>query len=390
MADDKNKFFNALKLKGSLPFEKTGRNIHATNKWYFDGSDAYANKGFVIGFQYSPAGSSQQVYFKAFVTAFNETYMSDWSSEQVYGRADPIMLWKSTGRSITMAFKIPCASAGEGYENLTKLQTLIKFMYPVYTEVANSTTVAQSPVVRMRFMNLVQRVPSDGGASFAKYTFDSDANNGLLGVIKNISINHNLETSEGGAIEWDGISTEGLDFAGTAGQRGLSLLPRYIDVNLDFTPLHEHPLGWQKTGDKWKFGASDGSSDFGGKDAPFPYGAAADPKTSRDKKALKQLQDLDAKAIAAHEAAQAAEQNAPTQSRLNLKGSYAKLRSNMKVKSDARSERRAAQERANRLDPAHRKYDKEYAYETTKAKAEWEEYNVPDEFGLTADDYMDF
>ena len=44
-----------------------------------DGSDALANKGLVIGFHHVP--SSTEVYFKAFITAFNETYSSDWNSE---------------------------------------------------------------------------------------------------------------------------------------------------------------------------------------------------------------------------------------------------------------------------------------------------------------------
>ena len=63
-------------------------------KTYFvDGSDAYANnRKLFISFHHVPTG--KDVFFKAFITAFNETYNSDWSSESVYGRADPIYLFK--------------------------------------------------------------------------------------------------------------------------------------------------------------------------------------------------------------------------------------------------------------------------------------------------------
>ena len=76
---------------------------------YADGSDAYANiNKIVISFYHVPTGRS--VYFKAFIEAFNETYTSNWNSEEVYGRPDPIYLFKNTTRNITLAFKIPAAT----------------------------------------------------------------------------------------------------------------------------------------------------------------------------------------------------------------------------------------------------------------------------------------
>ena len=157
MADDiDDTFFNATKLGGLVkragtPLQEVNTNF--SNLFYADGSDALANDGLVIGFEHVP--SSKTVHFKAFIQAFNETFNCDWSEEAVYGRADPIRMFKQTTRSMTLSFIVPAATTGEGYENLGKLQKLITFLYPSYTNADNALTISQSPLVRMKIMNLV-------------------------------------------------------------------------------------------------------------------------------------------------------------------------------------------------------------------------------------------
>ena len=63
---------------------------------YADGSDAYANRGFYISFLHVPSNSSLK--FKAFITAFNETYSPNFNSNEVFGRTDPIYQYKNTQR----------------------------------------------------------------------------------------------------------------------------------------------------------------------------------------------------------------------------------------------------------------------------------------------------
>ena len=118
-----------------------------------DGSEGLANKGFVIGFRHVP--SETEVYFKAFITTFNETYSSEWNSETVYGRADPIHMFKNTTRKITLAFKVPCFNSEEAYGNLARVQTLLQFLYPTYADINSATTITQSPLVRIQVMNLL-------------------------------------------------------------------------------------------------------------------------------------------------------------------------------------------------------------------------------------------
>ena len=245
--------------------------------YFVDGSDAYANQNkLFISFQHAPTGKA--VFFKAFITAFNETYNSDWTTEPVYGRGDPLYMFKQTQRKITLAFKIPAASTSEAYENLGRLQMLIQFLYPVYKTISNAQTIAQSPMVRLKVMNLLKNTNDVGKSNknehgadrlqsepyqetkgvFANYANIQawQSHDGLLGAIENITVNHNLEGDDGAFV------------IGPS-----AILPKFIDVNLSFAPIHEHPLGWEKVnGDTYKF-----SPQTSKKDAKlFPYGVDID------------------------------------------------------------------------------------------------------------------
>jgi len=57
---------------------------------------------------------------------------------------------------------------------------------------------------------------------------NTDASQGMLGVISNFTVNYNLETPDG-VIEDE-----------------LGVLPKSILINMDFTVLHETTLGWNE------------------------------------------------------------------------------------------------------------------------------------------------
>ncbi len=227
---------------------------------YADGSDAYANiHKMVISFYHVPSGRS--VYFKAFIDAFNETYSSNWNGEDVYGRADKIYMFKNTTRDITLAFKIPAATESEAYENLGRASSLAKFCYAGYENPHNATTIQQSPLVRIKVMNLLQstqgntapRLPGvleTSDEMYTTYTSNTTAQRGVLGVVKNLVINHNIP--EEGVLEK---------------ARG-TILPKLIDVNLSFSVLHENRMGWDNSG---RFGPPVGAT-LGQGSNTFPYG----------------------------------------------------------------------------------------------------------------------
>ncbi len=231
--------------------ETLNNRITGYRPYYADGSDAYANdKQFWVSIQHVP--SQEYVQFKAFVTAFNETYSCDWANEHVFGRIDPIYSFKSTGRSITLNLNIPAASESEAFENLAKVGLLSDMMYPNYTSIGQAQTLAQSPMIRLKVMNLLasQRamydlVSGEDSSANGGFTFNnlqsghnSNPSRGQLGVITSLSINHNLEKTDAGILEM-GVNT---------------ILPKFIDISIDFKVIHEVPRGWNGTERNYKGG----------------------------------------------------------------------------------------------------------------------------------------
>ena len=201
-------------------------------------ADPESGQALVVSFKHEASG--QSVFFKAFITTLNESYSSDWTEETVYGRTDPIQLFKQTTRRISLALKIPAETVGEAYDNLGRVSALTQFLYPSYTQVGRAQTIAQGPVMRMKVMNLIQKgdtspTPSAEGStdqaansSFTTYKSSADSSKGLMGVITSLNINHNLESND------IGIFTHKQN----------TIFSSNIDVSLDFTVLHEKTLGW--------------------------------------------------------------------------------------------------------------------------------------------------
>ena len=214
----------------------------ASSGSYVRATDAMANRGQVITFYH--VNSGQNMAFKAFLTTYTDTFRPEWTSEAVFGRADPIYMYKNTVRSITIAFKVPAATQGEAWENLQKVQKLTTFLYPNYSPVggtaesAPAQTISGAPLVRMGLMNIIRTTKDDTGHLSPTDTggiVPNTPETGLLGVIQNVTINHNLD---------NGSSTGGGFEQSQDGSTSTSILPKFIEVNLDFAVIHETHLGW--------------------------------------------------------------------------------------------------------------------------------------------------
>lgn len=254
----------------------------ATGQSFADGSDAYANSGYVISFEHLP--SANAVFFKAFITAFNETFTSDWSGESVYGRADPIYMFKQTKRDINLAFKIPAATQAEAFQNLSSVQLLTQFLYPSYRNPDQADTITQSPLIRLKIMNFVKTSVSNASTGdvgeYSNTSGGTDSSYGLLGAIKSIAIDHSLAAQ-------DGVVELG----------GGAVLSKIIEVNLNFSAIHEHSLGWSTSGFSKpafpyganKFGAAEDAPSTGGGTAGTGGGTG---QTASEQDAMADVSDI--------------------------------------------------------------------------------------------------
>ena len=221
--DDDKQIFNSQRLS---PTEITQNN-------FVDISDGYANEGMVITFD--PVHVDGSVSFKAFITAYTETFSSDFASEQVFGRIDPIHTFKQTTRNGTISFAIPSSTPSEAYESLHKVDKLRSMLYPSYVNTPNALTINQSPLIRIGVMNLLSSGVTNNSYSklFGLDTPDLEMK-GALTVVNSMNINFNLE-GEAGVFE----------AGGTSNSQKKGVLPKLIEVAIDFSVIHERNMGRQ-------------------------------------------------------------------------------------------------------------------------------------------------
>lgn len=222
-----------------------------------DGSDSLANqREMVISFYHVPSGRS--VFFKAFIMAFTETYNSNFTPTEAFGRTDPIYQYKNTTRKISLTIEVPAASEGEAYENLGRVSALEQMLYASYTgDSNNALNMTQSPLIRMKVMNLLQKSSTSFSDSiddlvmtnnddsekqfFIQYQSTSESDRGLLGIIDNLTVDHNITGD-------DGVFHKGIN----------TILPKNIQLSLGFSPIHETTIGWgddnQQTNNLFPYG----------------------------------------------------------------------------------------------------------------------------------------
>ena len=119
-----------------------------------DYSDTYANQKQLYLSFFQLAGR-ESVEFKAFVTAYGETFASDWNMEQVFGRADPIATFQATTRRINVAWSVPANSLDEAKSNMRRCDRLMQFMYPGYSGQGFATMLSKPPLMKIKFANLI-------------------------------------------------------------------------------------------------------------------------------------------------------------------------------------------------------------------------------------------
>ena len=286
-----NHFYNSQFDANKYKSASKGQGLRKRKAYYSDGSDALANiKKQVVSFLHVPSDNS--VFFKAFITSYNETYNSTWRSEQVFGRADQIHSFVQTGRQINLSLMVPAASESEAFENLSKVQTLTQFLYPNYTNVQQAQTISQGPLIRLKVMNLLQNMKNAGSTSNADAKMsESDFFNqyrsrgpqphlGQLGFISSFTVNHNIENRDAGVFEKIEQKVDPETGAIFEEHVPNTILPKNIEIVISFTPIHEHPLGWGSTN---RFGTSTQivSGRYNGE--LFPYGVVTSSPATDEK-----------------------------------------------------------------------------------------------------------
>jgi len=182
-------------------------------------------KEYQIKFEHIATGKT--VKFLAFLTAFSDAFASNWKTENVYGRMDPLAVFQNTQRILTIGWSIPSEGFADGANNLVKIRNFIQMLYPVYEKGSLGVSgIKAAPLVRLGFVNLATE--GEHGKGFTS----------LVGFIQGITFAPDME-----AGFFDHVSSKGKPF----------LYPKSVALNITFQVLHTKKVGF--VGKKFRDGS---------------------------------------------------------------------------------------------------------------------------------------
>ena len=223
-------------------------------------SSAGAEAGSILEFIPVHYPEPPVIQFIAYVTSFTERYDVKQSAEQPFGRTNPFYIWQGNDRSISLSFDMPSSGISKGLDNLNNLSWLLASLYPTFKDTTTATSIAASPLFRVRYANLICSSTKSG--------------QGLLCAIGNINVSHDMEAGFLSANP----KNMGSAFANNAAKAIVAagvqdhvaegkkfLIPKLIKLTLDLKVVHDHALGWDYHTGEFRGGRSAPSfpHDFG-------------------------------------------------------------------------------------------------------------------------------
>ena len=220
--------------------------------------------------------TSKVVTFEGWVTEFSDAYNSNWNQQSVYGRMDPLATFENTQRTIQLGFDVVSDNMDAAIVNLTNINQLIEFLYPLYTSggrVAQNTLKA-APLLGLKWTNLIHNATDadylygyiQGGVTYAP-----DIGEGGF-ILKNVgnsnvtipgseqrasvSTTFGADPLESQGVNFDSGDLASVDYApGGSGATSIStvvkensFVPKQVSLNFSFNVLHTHLTGWNKEG----------------------------------------------------------------------------------------------------------------------------------------------
>lgn len=176
----------------------------------------------------------------AFLVSYIDSFNSNWGSQDVLGRMDPIYTFKNTQREIQFTVDIPCeAKPEDGEYALEAIGALVRYSYPNYEESANKKggrtqgILAAPPIIGIKFGNLIK---------------DSLSGTHLPGILQSVAFSP--------------IAGESRFWPAKSGDSSIAYVPKRIQLAIVFKPVHMHSLGYGANGPRQGF-------------EQFPYGPKA-------------------------------------------------------------------------------------------------------------------
>jgi len=163
-----------------------------------------------------------------------QTFNPEYSSETVYGRMDPIPVYKQTGRTMSIGFACRAHHAIDGaggvINNVRNINLLTQLLYPAYFTTGYTlnndplAVLGAPPFFRIKYGSYIGSYSSYGD-------IDGPLSSGLTGYIT--GFNHDL-----------GTIAKNVAFGKQGSDDAYRALPREIKVSFTFTVVHDQLVGW--------------------------------------------------------------------------------------------------------------------------------------------------
>ena len=160
---------------------------------------------------------------------FTNVITPNVSEQMVYGRNEPLVVYKNTTRTINLSFTI--VSSTESTKYINKFQRMV---YPLYDE---NNVVIGTPIFKVRYNNLI---------------VDPFEDSGLIGIIKDLNVGEQF--SYGRVLMGDGSAAGSNGVTSVPSLQGAriddnSSIVNYasMKVTFNFIPLPSKPVGYEKT-----------------------------------------------------------------------------------------------------------------------------------------------
>jgi len=205
-------------------------------------------KGAKLEIQSTVTGYTEE--FAAFLTDFSQTFQSNWSTEEVYGRNDPIATFQGTKRTISLGFDLPAGSLADAKDNLSRCSNLIQMMYPGYHQTMKQKTTFKNTGGNEITESEYQKLLATPNTTIFKETENIVTGNviGKSPLVK-ITFGNLIKAGVGaegllgwiGSLSWKPNLEMGM-FVAKAGE----FYPKVISLSFDFNVLHQTELGQDK------------------------------------------------------------------------------------------------------------------------------------------------
>jgi len=162
--------------------------------------------------------NNNTVEFAGDIRSFSDSFVSNVSSEPIYGRIDPIKTYSGTTRDIS--FSVLIDSTTENNQYFEKVAAVSSMMYPIYS----STDQNMPSILKAPPLFAVKIAPILVGGTSLTDVNEVEHSELLPGFFTNYSINY--DTSKGVELQ------------------GSKKVPREITLNFSFSPLHDRQGGF--------------------------------------------------------------------------------------------------------------------------------------------------